>query len=103
MPFFFIVPVWLLALFLGIVLTFFSQLRTLGLYVIAVPTGATLISFLLSTAVLYVLPRVMPQPGRSWYGLFLIACYLGAMGVGGLLGAVAGVLSVRKLRRSTAL
>lgn len=83
---------------LGIALTFSARLRTLGLYVIAVPTGATLISFLLSTAVLFILPRVMPQPGRSWYGVFLILMYLGAIGVGTLIGASAGFFVVKRFR-----
>jgi hypothetical protein len=98
MPFFFMVPVWLMAVLLGIVLTFFVQLRRLGFYVIAVPTGATVISFLLSTAVLYLVPRVMPQPARSWYGILLIVAYIGAMGAGALFGAITGFLLVRRVR-----
>jgi hypothetical protein len=98
MPFLFIVPLWITALLVGIGLTFSARLRTLGLYVIAVPTGATLISFLLSTAVLFFLPRVMPQPNRPWYGVFLIVMYLGALGAGALIGAVTGFFTVRKLR-----
>ena len=98
MPFFFIVPLWIIALVIGIALTFSARFRTFGLYVVAVPTGATLISFLLSTAVLFILPRVMPQPSRSWYGVFLILMYLGAIGAGGLIGATTGFFVVKKLR-----
>jgi len=98
MPFFFIVPAWLLSLVVGIGLTLSVRSRTLGLYVIAVATGATLFGFLLSTAVLFILPRVMPQPGRSWYGVLLVAMYLGALGVGALVGAVTGFFTVRNFR-----
>jgi|SRR3954469_15521642 hypothetical protein len=98
MPFFFIVPLWIITLLLGVALTFSARLRTLGLYVIAIPTGATLVSFLLSTAVLFLLPRVMPQPSRSWYGVFLIVMYLGAIGTGALIGAVTGFFAVTKVR-----
>jgi hypothetical protein len=51
MPFFFIIPVWLLLVAVGLILLFFARFRMLGYFVIAVPTGATVISFLLSTSV----------------------------------------------------
>jgi len=100
MPFFFIVPLWLAFLVAGTILLFFPRLRNVGYFVIAVPTGATLASFLLSTAVLVLVPRLMPQPGRSWYGVFLVATYLAAIVLGALLGAISAFLLTIKLRRT---
>jgi hypothetical protein len=100
MPFFFIVPLWLMFLVVGTILLFFPNLRRAGYFVIAIPTGATIASFLLSTAVLIVVPRLMPQPARSWYGIFLVATYLASIALGALLGALGAFFAIVKLRRT---
>lgn len=100
MPFFFIVPLWFLCVLTGCVLLFFAQLRRIGQFVIAVPTGATGISFLLSTAALFLLPRIMPQPAGPWYGIFTVSVYLVGIVAGGLIGAVAAFFVVLKLQRT---
>jgi hypothetical protein len=99
MPFFLIVPLWLMFL-VGTILLFFPNLRRAGYFVIGIPTGATLASFLLSTAVLIVVPRLMPQPARSWYGIFLVATYLASIALGALLGALSAFFAIVKLRRT---
>src|SRR5881394_3563674 len=53
MPFFLIVPAWLLCVLCGIVLLCFQRFRRMGLYAINISTAATAISLLLSTTVLF--------------------------------------------------
>ena len=100
MPFFFIVPIWALCVVIGVALMFFRDLRKLARFVIALPTGATLISFALSTGVLYFVPRFAHQPHQQWYGLALIAAYVIALLLGALIGAAGACLLLLKLPTS---
>jgi hypothetical protein len=97
MPFFFILPVWAFCVVIGVALLFFRNLRRIGSYVIAVPTGATLVSFTLSTSVLYLVPRFAHEPHPQWLGIALIAGYLIALVLGALLGALGAFLLLLKL------
>jgi hypothetical protein len=99
MPFFFIIPVWLLLVAVGLILLFFARFRILGYFVIAVPTGATVTSFLLSTSVFFVVPRLLPMSSRPWYGLLILAVYVVALLLGGLLGAIGAFSLVLKLQK----
>ena len=76
MPFFFIVPVWLLFSVVGIVLLFVRRHRRTGLYAIVVSTTATLTSFLASTAVLYLGLKIGARPNIKLLGVAVIAAYL---------------------------
>jgi len=87
MPFFFIVPVWLLCVGAGIILLYIRPLRRLGFFVITVPTGATLASFLLSTSVLFTFPSLSFPAHPQWTGIEVISCYLIALVLGAILGA----------------
>lgn len=100
MPFFFILPVWAFCMLIGMALMFFRDLRKLARFVIALPTGATLASFALSTAVLYFVPHFAHEPHPQWLGLALIVEYLVALAVGALLGATGAFLLVLKLPTS---
>jgi Ca2+/Na+ antiporter len=97
MPFFLIVPVWLLCVLCGIVLVCFPRLRRTGLYAINISTAATVISLVSSTAVLFLGPRVGLQRMGRWSGIALIGVYLLAIGVGALIRALGGFLLTRKL------
>jgi len=97
MPFFFIVPVWAVLVAIGVVLLFFRHLRRIAYFVIAVPTGATLASFALSTSVLYFVPRLVQESHPQWFGIALIAAYLISLVFGALLGAVGAFLLLLKL------
>jgi hypothetical protein len=89
MPFFFIVPIWLLCLLAGAVLFSFARLRSLSLYVLLAPTGFTVVSFLSSTLVLLLAGKWPQLFGHS--GLLLMGGYIGALLAGGVLGTVAGL------------
>jgi hypothetical protein len=97
MPFFFILPVWATCVAIGVVLLFFRSLRTIAYFVIAVPTGAMLVSFALSTSVLYLVPRFVHEPHPQWFGVALIAGYVIALVVGALIGALGAFLLLLKL------
>lgn len=97
MPFFFIVPVWALCVVVGMALLFFRGLRRIAYFLLVVPTGATLVSFALSTSVLYLVPRVAHEPRPQWFGIALIAGCLLALVLGALLGALGALLLLLKL------
>jgi hypothetical protein len=87
MPFFFFVLIWLLCLGAGVILLYIRSLRRLGFFVIAVPTGAMLASFLLSTSVLFADPRFSFPSHPQWSGIALLSSYLAAVVLGAVLGA----------------
>jgi hypothetical protein len=82
---------------IGVALLFFRNLQRIGSYVIAVPTGATLVSFALSTSVLYLVPRFAHEPHSRWFGIALIVGYIIALVSGALLGALGAFLLLFKL------
>jgi hypothetical protein len=96
MAFFLILPSWVLCLLTGIVLVSFEKFRRAGFYVINMSSAATALSLSLSTAVLFLGPRVGLQRMGQWAGVVLIAAYLVAIVVGGLAGAVGGFLVTRR-------
>ena len=97
MPFFFIVPLWLVAVVVGAVMVCIRSARRAGIYVLTISTFGTTVSLVLSTAVLFVGPRVAASPQPGWFGLMVIVAYLAAIPIGGLTGAIAGFLITRKL------
>jgi hypothetical protein len=102
MPFFFIVPVWLLCVGVGVTMLFVRRLRKIGYFVISVPTGATLASFLLSTSVLFAFPRFLSQSHPQWVGFAVIASYVIAIVLGAFLGAIASFWLTFRLLASKA-
>jgi hypothetical protein len=97
MPFFFILPVWILALVVGIVMICIRRLRRAGIYVVSTSTFATIGSFVLSTVALMVgaqLYITASLPG--WFAFIVLAVYLLAIALGGIAGAAAGVLITNK-------
>jgi uncharacterized membrane protein YfcA len=97
MPFFFIAPLWLLSVALGIVLLFFRATRRVAYFVIAIPTGATLVSFVLSTAVFFLFPHISAPSHPYVLGSAVLVTYLVALLVGGVLGAFAASWLTHKL------
>ena len=97
MAFFLIIPVWLACLLIGTALACFKGLRRTGIYLIVASTGGTLLSLLLSTAVLFVGPRIGFQHFGQWRGIALIGTYILIIIAGGLIGAASGFLLTRKL------
>jgi hypothetical protein len=97
MPFFLIVPLWILCLLAGAVLFCFARLRSLSLYVLLAPTGFAVCSFLSSTAVLLIAGK---WPKLFWHsGLLVLGGYVGALLAGGAVGAAGGLALACKLNR----
>jgi hypothetical protein len=95
MPFFFIVPLWILCLLGGATLFCFARLRNLSLYVLLGSTGFTVCSFLCSTMVLLIAGK---WPQLFWHsGLLAAAGYIGALLAGGAFGVVGGLALACKL------
>src|ERR1019366_9697339 len=95
MPFFFIVPLWILCLLGGATLFCFARLRNLSLYVLLGSTGFTVFSFLCSTMVLLVAGK---WPQLFWHsGLLAAAGYICALLAGGGFGVVGGLALAYKL------
>jgi hypothetical protein len=70
--------------------------RRAGAYLVMMSTFGTILSFLLSTSVLFLGPRIAVDP-PEWFGLLLIFAYLVAIAIGGLAGGIAGLLFTRRL------
>jgi len=96
MPFFFIVPLWLLTALVGALMVCIRTTRHAGAYVLTMSTFGTILAFALSTAVLFVAPRIAVDP-PGWFGLMVVVAYLAAIPIGGLAGAIAGFLVTRRL------
>jgi hypothetical protein len=97
MLFFFVLPVWAICVVVGVALLFFSELRRIAYFVIAIPTGATLVSFALSTSVLYLVPRLTHEPHPQWFGVAMIGGYVIALFLGALIGAIVMFLLILRL------
>jgi hypothetical protein len=95
--FFLIIPAWLISVLAGIALACFQGVRRTGIYLITVSTGGTLLSLLLSTAVLFLGPSIGFKHFGKWSGVALIGTYVLAVIAGGLIGSVSGFLLTRKL------
>ena len=97
MPFFLILPGWMLCVLCGIVLLCFPRFRRTGVYAITISTSATVVSIFLSTAVLYLGTRIGLQWMGQWSGIALIGAYALTIFIGALIGALVGFLFTRKL------
>jgi hypothetical protein len=100
MPFFLIIPAWIACVVAGVVLTCFETFRRAGGYAICVSTAAMIGSLLLSTALLFIVPRIGLQCSGAWAGVAFLGAYAISIGVGALIGALAGFLVTRRLMRS---
>jgi len=96
-PFFLILPAWLFCFLAGVALLCFRRFRRIGLYAINISTAATILSLLLSSAVLFLGSRFGPERTGRWSGIILIAAYAIAICLGALLGAIGGFWLTRKL------
>jgi len=96
MPFFFIVPLWLLLLISGVALVFSPRLRFLTPYIVLGSTVGLVCSVAFSTVVLLLLGKLLGGTSTGW--LAFIA-YLIAIVIGGGVGVVAGLLLGQKVNR----
>ena len=96
MPFFFIVPLWLLLLLFGTALVFSRRLRFLTPYIVLGSTIGLMCSVAVSTAVLLLLGRLLGGTSVAWLAL---VAYLVAIVIGGGVGVVAGLLLGQKVNR----
>jgi hypothetical protein len=97
-PFFLIVPVWLLFVVIGVSLCFFRQARFLSLYFILVSSTGTFLSLALSTLLLWLVPRLFGNMS-PWARWIFIALYLASIAFGGLIGGLAGFVAARKVNQ----
>ena len=101
MPFFFITPIWLVVIVVGICLFISRSFRYLSSYLILASTFGLITSFVISTAVLFLVPRAFTALGLNSPGFLgviaLLGGYLGGIGVGGIVGIIAGILLARRV------
>ena len=101
MPFFLIIPLWLGVLAIAAGLALLRRTRVLALYVAVSSTSALVFSMLISTAVIVALAKISSYaaPAPSWAGWVILGGYGAGILVGGLIGALLGVLLVWWWRR----
>jgi hypothetical protein len=95
-PFFFIVPPWLLFVVAGILLLFSSRLRFLSSYLVLSATLGLFFAFLLSLAFLLLGAKLVGGTSVAWISLL---AYLFGIAAGGAIGIIAGVILARGLNR----
>jgi hypothetical protein len=95
-PFFFIVPLWLLLLVFGTALVFSRRLRFLTPYIVLGSTIGLMCSVAVSTAVLLLLGRLLGGTSVAWLAL---VAYLVAIVIGGGVGVIAGLLLGQQVNR----
>ncbi len=96
MPFFFIVPLWILCILAGVILLFFKRFRFLSMYVLLSSTGGLLASFLLSLALLFVAAKFVGGTPVAWIALL---AYLAGIFLGGAVGIIAGAVLAWRFNR----
>ena len=94
MPFFFIVPVWLLIVLVAVPLFFLRRLRFLGLHIVVASTLAILISFTLSISVLVAGARL---PTSRVNGVIIFGLFVLSLIGGGVLGLVLGIFLAHRI------
>ena len=101
MPFFFIAPIWLLCVTAGLLMLLSSRLRFLASYVILGSTFGLIVSFLISTATLLLLAKLMAglESDGSLGGIVSILGYLSGIVAGGAVGIVVGALTAHRVNR----
>lgn len=97
MPFFLILPLWLVLLVLSVPLFFVRRLRFLGTHIAIASTAAVLVSFVLSTLILFGSARLLPDSRFS--GVAVISLYLLSIIGGGVAGSAFGMVLAHKLNR----
>ncbi len=98
MPFFFIAPLWLLAIAAGLSLLFFRRLRFLSSYLVLASTGGLVLSLLASTLVLWLGTSIFNNR-NGWAAIVVIGGYLASIPVFGLVGVLLGILAARRINR----
>jgi hypothetical protein len=103
MPFFLIIPVWLVVLALAGGLAFIKATRRLALYIAVCSTSGLIVSIIVSTLLL-ILTAKLPWSDRfAMLGAgVMIGSYLGAIMAGGVLGAALGFWALWRFTRKRA-
>ena len=96
MPFFFIVPLWLLLSVCGTALLFSPRLRFLTPYIVLGSTVGLMCSVAVSTVVSLLLGNLLGGTSAGWLAF---AAYLMAIVVGGGVGVIAGLLLGQEVNR----
>lgn len=88
MPFFFLLPLWMLVVVASIGMLFTRRYNSLALYLLFSSTGGLLLSFVASSAVLLIGPTLVAGTRFGW--LVLLGYGTGIV-FGGFLGILAGL------------
>jgi hypothetical protein len=101
MPVFFLAPIWLLLLLVGLGLWIPARSRFLSAYLILCSTLGLITALILSTVLLLamgLLASALQLKGTA-VGIVIILVYLVSIGAGGVLGVLFGIILARKLNR----
>lgn len=97
MPLSLLARIWLSCVTLGAILLFFSTTRKLAYFLIFVPTGAAIASFVLTIAVYFFLPQFVAPTNPTWLAPAVDATYVIALLFGPLVGGLIAFWLTRKL------
>jgi hypothetical protein len=98
MPFFFILPVWVLSIVVSVPMLLSGRFRIVGAYISLTSTGGLAGSFLVSTAALMLGGKMLGGTAVAWITPLL---YVLGICVGGMGGITIGALIARKLTKQS--
>lgn len=91
MPFFIIIPIWLVVLVVACGLAFIPDTRRVAAYIAVCSTSGLIVSIALSTLALILVTKLPWAAGGSTAGgVALIVSYVGGIALGGLIGIALG-------------
>jgi hypothetical protein len=96
MPFFFIVPLWIVCIVAGVAFLFSARFRFLSIYILLGSTAGLFLSFLLSLLFLFVAAKLVGGTPVAWIALL---AYLAGIPIGGAVGIIGGAILARKINR----
>lgn len=105
MPYFFIAPLWILCVLIGLILLTSKRLRFLATYLILGSTLGFVLSLAISSLFLMLVvsrPAVMEAFG-TWAGVVALAVYAIAILVGGAAGTGLGLWAAYRVNRAMTL
>lgn len=91
MPFFIIIPIWLVLILVAAGLCIAPRRRRVAAYIAVCSTSGLIVSIILSTLLLILAAKLpWPRGGTTVRGIVLIGSYLGGIFLGGLVGIALG-------------
>jgi|SRR5579871_5523702 len=99
MPFFFLLPLWLLCIVVAVISLLSRKYRYMAAHLALCSTGALIGCLTLFLAAVWALGK-LHEPSSTEMGIVFLVVLIGSTALGGILGLVGGFLVARSLNRA---